>query len=144
VLISLGGFTWSRFLSNAALTPESRRQFARSCIDLYVKGNLPRLADDPSAGGEGAGAGVFDGIDIDWEYPAAEGAAGNVVRPEDTRNFTLLLAELRRQDAGPHHGSRAGRAQRIARRLRIVPGHRYVEEGTTNASPLEGGRCRST
>ncbi len=96
-LISLGGFTWSRFFSNAALTPASRRQFAQSCIDLYLKGNLPRLADDPSAGGVGVGAGVFDGIDIDWEYPAAEGAAGNVVRPEDTRNFTLLLAELRRQ-----------------------------------------------
>jgi chitinase len=96
-LISLGGFTWSKFFSNAALTPQSRRQFAQSCIDLYIKGNLPQLADDPSAGGPGVGAGVFDGIDIDWEYPAAEGAAGNVVRPEDTRNFTLLLAELRRQ-----------------------------------------------
>jgi chitinase len=96
-LISLGGFTWSKFFSNAALTPESRRQFAQSCIDLYIKGNLPRLADDPSAGGTGVGAGMFDGIDIDWEYPAAEGAAGNVVRPEDTGNFTLMLAELRRQ-----------------------------------------------
>ena len=96
-LISLGGFTWSKFFSNAALTPESRRQFARSCIDLYIKGNLPQLADDPSAGGAGAGAGVFDGIDIDWEYPAAEGAPGNIVRPEDSHNFTLMLAELRRQ-----------------------------------------------
>ncbi len=96
VLISLGGFTWSKFFSNAALTAESRRQFARSCIDLYIKGNLPLLPDS-NAGGTGVGAGVFDGIDIDWEYPAAEGAAGNVVRPEDTRNFTLVLAELRRQ-----------------------------------------------
>lgn len=95
-LISLGGFTWSKFFSNAALTPESRRRFAQSCIDLYIKGNLPLLPDS-NAGGVGAGAGVFDGIDIDWEYPAAEGAAGNVVRPEDTRNFTLMLAELRRQ-----------------------------------------------
>ncbi len=96
VLISLGGFTWSKFFSNAALTAESRRQFARSCIDLYIKGNLPLLPDS-NAGGTGVGAGVFDSIDIDWEYPAAEGAAGNVVRPEDTRNFTLMLAELRRQ-----------------------------------------------
>jgi chitinase len=96
MLISLGGFTWSKFFSNAALTAESRRAFARSCIDLYLKGNLPLLPDS-NAGGVGSGAGVFDGIDIDWEYPAAEGAAGNVVRPEDTRNFTLLLAELRRQ-----------------------------------------------
>ena len=95
-LISLGGFTWSKFFSNAALTAESRRRFAQSCIDLYIKGDMPLLPDS-NAGGVGVGAGVFDGIDIDWEYPAAEGAPGNVVRPEDTRNFTLMLAELRRQ-----------------------------------------------
>src|SRR6266542_219952 len=41
--------------------------------------------------------GVVDGFDIDWEWPGSEGNAGNVVRPEDRHNFTLLLAELRRQ-----------------------------------------------
>jgi chitinase len=34
----------------------------------------------------------FDGIDIDWEYPADPSRGG---RPVDTRNFTSLLAELR-------------------------------------------------
>ncbi len=48
-------------------------------------------------GGPGAAAGVFDGIDVDWEYPAAEGNPGNIYRPEDTQNFTALLAEFRRQ-----------------------------------------------
>ena len=70
------------------------KKFVSSCIDIYIKGNLPK-AD--GAGGPGAAAGVFDGIDLDWEYPASEGNTGNVVRPEDTRNFTLLVEEFRRQ-----------------------------------------------
>ena len=94
VLISLGGWTWSKNFSDVALTDASRKKFVSSCIDIYIKGNLPS-AD--GAGGPGTGVGVFDGIDVDWEYPASEGNAGNVVRPEDTRNFTLLLEELRRQ-----------------------------------------------
>lgn len=48
-------------------------------------------------GGPSAAAGLFDGIDIDWEYPAAEGNTGNIFRPEDTQNFTALLAEFRSQ-----------------------------------------------
>jgi chitinase len=96
VLISLGGWSWSRYFSDAALTAESRRAFVASCIDLFIKGNLPQLDGDP-AGGPGAAAGVFDGIDVDWEWPASEGNTGNIVRPEDKRNFVLLLAEFRRQ-----------------------------------------------
>ncbi len=92
VMISLGGWTWSSNFSNAALTPASRQAFVKSCIDLFIKGDLP--AGD--AGGPGAAAGIFDGIDIDWEYP---GACGNTCdfRPEDTQNFTALLKEFRRQ-----------------------------------------------
>lgn len=93
-LISLGGWTWSKNFSDVALTDASRKKFVSSCIDIYIKGNLP-AAD--GAGGPGSGAGVFDGIDIDWEYPASEGNTGNVIRAEDTRNFTLLLEEFRRQ-----------------------------------------------
>jgi len=94
VVISLGGWTWSRGFSDAALTPASRATLVQSCIDIYIKGNLP-IADN--AGGNGTAAGVFDGIDIDWEYPAAPGDVGHIYRPEDTQNYTLLLAEFRRQ-----------------------------------------------
>ncbi|MEV6982446.1 glycoside hydrolase family 18 protein [Sphaerisporangium sp. NPDC051017] len=90
VLISLGGWTGSKYFSDAVLTPQARGALAASCVDLWLKGNLPGLA-------AGAGAGVFDGIDLDWEWPGSEGNAGNIIRPEDKRNFTLFVAELRRQ-----------------------------------------------
>jgi len=91
VLISLGGWTWSRGFSDAA-RPENRQAFVASCIDAYIRGNLP-VTD--GAGGPGAAAGVFDGIDLDWEYPVACGLSCG--RPEDNANFTALLAEFRRQ-----------------------------------------------
>ncbi|MFJ9952820.1 glycoside hydrolase family 18 protein [Kitasatospora sp. NPDC091207] len=95
-VISLGGWSWSKYFSDAAATDEARKKFVSSCLDLYIKGNLPRLAGAPE-GGTGVAAGVFDGIDVDWEYPGGGGDAGNVVRPEDGRNFTLLMQEFRKQ-----------------------------------------------
>ncbi len=94
VLMSLGGFTWSRFFSDAALTEQSRQAFVASCIDLFIKGNLPIL--DGGSGGPGVAAGVFDGFDIDWEWPT-ENLIGGTSRPEDKANFTKLLAEFRSQ-----------------------------------------------
>jgi len=39
----------------------------------------------------------MDGIDIDWEYPAQPGDKGNIYRPEDKHNYTLMFKELRSQ-----------------------------------------------
>lgn len=94
VLMSIGGWTYSKFFSDAAATDASRRKFVSSCIDMYIKGNLPTYN---GAGGPGVAAGIFDGIDLDWEWPGAEGHPGNHVSPADKRNNTLLFAEFRRQ-----------------------------------------------
>jgi chitinase len=94
VLISLGGWTYSRYFSDLAATPASRAKFVSSCIDIYIKGNLPLYN---AAGGPGSGAGIFDGFDLDWEWPGAEGHAGNHWGPQDKANNTALLAEFRRQ-----------------------------------------------
>jgi len=75
VEISLAG---ADGFSAAASTAAGRQAMAASCIDLFIKGNL---APGVSA------AGVFDGIDIDWEFPTAS----------DTVNATLLLQEFRKQ-----------------------------------------------
>ncbi|MCC8968426.1 glycoside hydrolase family 18 protein [Bradyrhizobium sp. Pear76] len=81
VLISLGGWNGSRYFSAAAVTPRSRARFAQSVIDAFFR---------PYPG-------LFDGVDVDWEFPVSGGRAGNVARPEDRGNFTLLIAEVRRK-----------------------------------------------
>jgi chitinase len=94
VLVSLGGWTYSKYFSDVALTAASRQKFVSSCIDMYLRGNLPLMA---GRGGPGAAAGIFDGFDIDWEWPGADGHPGNHVRAADKQNFTLLLQEFHNQ-----------------------------------------------
>lgn len=106
VLISLGGWTWSKYFSDAALTKQSRERFVSSCVDLFIKGDIAPPGWG-GMGGPGAAAGVFDGIDVDWEWPGSEGNAGNIIRPEDKQNYTRLLAEFRKQLHA--HGKRTGR-----------------------------------
>jgi chitinase len=77
-LISVGGWTLSGPFSDVALTEESRAKFARSCVVFIRKYS-------------------FDGVDIDWEYPVSGGLQSNKTRKEDKANYTLLLAELRKQ-----------------------------------------------
>ncbi|ADD46013.1 glycoside hydrolase family 18 protein [Stackebrandtia nassauensis] len=95
ILFSLGGWTWSKYFSNAAL-PENREAFVSSCIDMFIKGNLPKIGGEPQ-GGDGVAAGIFDGFDLDWEWPGSPGNDGNVIRPEDKQNYTALVAEFREQ-----------------------------------------------
>ncbi len=74
VLYSFGGWTWSGGFGQAAQNPTA---FANSCYNLVED---PRWAD------------VFDGIDIDWEYPNACGLSC------DTSGFSSyknLMAALR-------------------------------------------------
>ncbi|MEV6212815.1 glycosyl hydrolase family 18 protein [Kitasatospora sp. NPDC051914] len=103
VVVSLGGWTYSKYFSDAAATDASRKKLVSSCIDVWIKGNLPLYN---GAGGPGTAAGIFDGIDLDWEWPGSpDGHAGNHWSANDKANLTALLAEFRTQlDAlgGPH------------------------------------------
>ena len=74
VIWSFGGWTWSGGFTQAAQNPAA---FAESCYNLVED---PRWAD------------VFDGIDIDWEYPNACGLTCDNSGPDA---FGNLIAALR-------------------------------------------------
>src|SRR3569623_715405 len=75
LLISIGGWGGSHNFSDAVLTDTAREAFAASAVAIVKKYNL-------------------DGVDIDWEYPNDIGA-GNIYRPEDKHNYTLMFEKLR-------------------------------------------------
>ena len=74
VLFSFGGWTWSGGFGQAAANPTA---FANSCYNLIED---PRWAD------------VFDGIDIDWEYPNACGLSCDA---SGAAAFKNLMSALR-------------------------------------------------
>ncbi|MCX4607305.1 glycoside hydrolase family 18 protein [Streptomyces mirabilis] len=74
VLWSFGGWTWSSGFGEAARNPAA---FAQSCYDLVENS---KWAD------------VFDGIDIDWEYP---NACGNTCDTSGRAAFKNVMAALR-------------------------------------------------
>ena len=79
VLISLGGQLGDAAgWVTASRTTAGRAALASSCIDMFVKGNVAPGVQAP---------GLFDGFNIDWEFPAAA----------DKENFTALLKEFRTQ-----------------------------------------------
>ncbi|XP_067139342.1 chitinase-3-like protein 1 [Centruroides vittatus] len=73
-LLAIGGWNegsvkYSRMASNSA----TRKIFIDSCVELLKKYD-------------------FDGLDLDWEYPANRGG-----KPEDKANFVALLREMKQE-----------------------------------------------
>ncbi|MEU5363820.1 glycoside hydrolase family 18 protein [Streptomyces sp. NPDC005925] len=81
ILWSFGGWTWSGGFGDAAKDPAA---FAQSCYDLVENS---KWAD------------VFDGIDIDWEYPNACGASCDTSGRDA---FPRLMSALRAKFGSDH------------------------------------------
>ncbi len=94
ILISIGGWEGSAYFSDALLTPQSREGFADAIIDRYILGNIPLVK---GTGGKGAGANIFDGVDIDWEYPLNGGLEGNHHDSNDNENLSAFYALMRKK-----------------------------------------------
>ncbi|KAK1983998.1 family 18 glycosyl hydrolase [Colletotrichum cereale] len=75
-LLSIGGWTGSRYMSTALGSRENRTAFVKTCLDIIDQYNL-------------------DGLDFDYEYPNRQGLGCNAISPNDTTNFANFLTELR-------------------------------------------------
>ncbi len=76
VIISIGGSTLSGNFSSMVASEASREKFANSVVEF--------LKTYP----------MFDGIDLDWEFPGG-GDGHNETSPDDGQNYALLAADLR-------------------------------------------------
>ena len=78
VMMAVGGWTLSGNFSTTLSTEAGRAKLVDSMVEF--------LKDYP----------MFDGFDLDWEYPGSPGAPGNAVDvANDGKNYELFLAELR-------------------------------------------------
>src|SRR5918911_5668880 len=64
LVMSIGGWTLSKYFSDVAATAASRQAFLQSFIDLLIKGNLPTGGWPEQSGGEGVAAGRFCGVRV--------------------------------------------------------------------------------
>jgi len=82
VHLSVGGWTWSKYFSDAVSTPTSRQNFVNSLKKLVLEW-----------------PGLFSGFSLDWEYLSDNGInmglEGNIARKDDARNFIELLKSMR-------------------------------------------------
>lgn len=74
VMLSIGGWGSGRF-SEMAADETTRKLFALDCQRVITEFGL-------------------DGVDMDWEYPGST-AGGISAGPEDTKNFTSLMCDIR-------------------------------------------------
>lgn len=78
VLLSIGGWYGSRDFTKVTASSEKIRTLVKNC---------KKVIDDYGVAG----------IDIDWEYPGAEGACNNPDKANDVKQYINLLTELRNE-----------------------------------------------
>ena len=115
VMISLGGWTLSKYFSDGALTAQSRRTLVQSCVDMFIKGNLPSLG--PASRRPGRRPASSTASTWTGSGPAVRGTPATSSGPRTRQNFTLLLAEFRKQlDAYGREDRQALRVERLPAR----------------------------
>lgn len=79
--LSVGGWTWSKYFSDAVSTDGRRNNFVNSLMAILKKYK------------------IFNGVSLDWEYLSNDGInygnSGNIARKEDADNFVLFLKQLK-------------------------------------------------
>jgi chitinase len=86
IVMSIGGGSANPADFSTVSDAAHRKAFVKSCIDMYIKGQFGPGIVEP---------GIFDGFDIDWEFPASS---------SDEDNLTAFLSEFRSQMDAIHPG----------------------------------------
>jgi chitinase len=76
VILSIGGWIHSKYLSKALLTPEGRQKTVKDITSIMRDYGL-------------------DGVDIDWEFPVVGGVEGGTKDPKDGENLIDTLRLFR-------------------------------------------------
>jgi chitinase len=81
IVLSLGGWTWSKNFSPAVSTETTRTNLINNIVNTLKK--YP----------------IFSGVSLDWEYVSNDGVnygnVGNIANSQDSANFVLFLQKLR-------------------------------------------------
>ncbi|KAF4983613.1 hypothetical protein FZEAL_1022 [Fusarium zealandicum] len=80
-LVSIGGWTGSRYFSTSVGDSKNRTAFVETCVRFAKDHNL-------------------DGLDFDWEWPNRQGLGCSEINENDTANFLKFLQELRQHPEG--------------------------------------------
>jgi chitinase len=94
VLLSLGGWGGCKTCSDVFASKQGRKDFVTSVKEFYDYFKV-------------------DGMDLDWEYPAVKGYPGHKFVPEDKKNFTKLVKEIRKLGYDYELSFAAGSSQRF-------------------------------
>ncbi len=106
ILISLEG---KRSLFEEAAKPENRAAFVHSCVARFLEGHIAPGVEATH---------LFDGFDVDWEYPDAAHAD----------DFYALMSEFRRQmDALEPAPRRAGTEHRYTLSIASGASHQNID-----------------
>jgi chitinase len=79
IIVSIGGSRTDPNAFRSAALSQNRQAFVKSCVTMYIQGYFGSGLHQPE---------IFDGFDLDWEFPASTA---------DKQNLTALLAEFRHQ-----------------------------------------------
>jgi len=80
-IVSIGGWTGSRWFSSNIASAANRTAFAKTVLEFAETYDL-------------------DGIEFAWSYPNNQGIGCNTINSADTANFLAFLQELRADDCG--------------------------------------------